>query len=81
MVKTLAVSREMRFRPKLAVRARKAIGDQQMKSVNTNRAIRLAILRKIRKLSCVSKYCEYHITYFEFQATGKRNVGTIVTYY
>ena len=46
MVKTLAVSREMRLAPKLAVRARKAIGDQQMKSVNTNKAIRLAILWK-----------------------------------
>ena len=48
MVKTFAVSSEMRLRPKLAVRARKAMGDQQMKSVNTSRAILLAILETVR---------------------------------
>ena len=48
MVKTFAVSSEMRLRPKLAVRARKAMGDQQMKSVKTSRAILLAILEKVR---------------------------------
>ncbi len=44
MVKTLACSREMRWRPKQEDKAKKAIGAQQMKSVNTNRAMRLAIL-------------------------------------
>uniref|UniRef100_A0A0K2V7U5 Uncharacterized protein n=1 Tax=Lepeophtheirus salmonis TaxID=72036 RepID=A0A0K2V7U5_LEPSM len=42
-VKTLAPSRETRRTPNAAVREKKAIGAQQIKSVKTNKAIRLAI--------------------------------------
>ena len=43
IVKTLASSNEIRCRPETAVSVKKAIGAQHKKSVNTNRAIRLAI--------------------------------------
>jgi hypothetical protein len=43
-VNTFACSKEMSCSPNAAVREKNAIGDQQMKSVNTRRAIRLAIL-------------------------------------
>jgi hypothetical protein len=46
-VNTLACSREMRCSPNAAVREKNAIGDQQMKSVNTRRAIRFAILESL----------------------------------
>lgn len=42
-VNTLACSREIRCSPKTAVREKNAIGDQQIKSVKTSRAIRFAI--------------------------------------
>lgn len=46
-VKTFACSRDIKCNPKAAVKERKAIGDQQMKSVNTSKAIRLAILESL----------------------------------
>merc|ERR1719471_1315176 len=46
-VKTLAPSREMSWAPHAAVREKNAMGNQQTKSVNTNRAIRLAILESL----------------------------------
>lgn len=42
-VKTFACSSDIRCKPNTAVSDKKAIGDQQIKSVNTNKAIRFAI--------------------------------------
>ena len=42
-VLTLACSRETSCNPKAAVSEKKAMGDQQRKSVNTSRAMRFAI--------------------------------------
>ena len=43
-VNTFAASNEIKLAPPAAVNAKKAIGNQQIKSVNTRRAILLAIL-------------------------------------
>ena len=42
-MKTFAASSEIRLAPPAAVRAKKAMGNQQMKSVKTSSAIRFAI--------------------------------------
>jgi len=44
IVKTFACSKEIRCTPKHDVRAKRAIGNQQIKSVKTSRAILFAIL-------------------------------------
>ncbi len=56
----ITCSREMRWTPKQEVRAKRAIGNQQMKSVKTRRAIRLAILQE----KSVRKVKYYFIIYF-----------------
>jgi len=48
-VKTFACSRVIKCTPKQAERAIKAIGNQQIKSVKTKRAMRFAILKKHTK--------------------------------
>ena len=51
-VNTLACSRLIKWTPPAAVKAKKAIGAQQMKSVKTNRAILLAILESFEFQAC-----------------------------
>lgn len=51
-VNTLASFSDIKCKPKAAVREKKAIGAQQMKSVNTSSAIRLAMRESLLFQAC-----------------------------
>ena len=60
---TFACSKEIRYTPKDANRAKNAIGAQHMKSVNTSRAILLAIRESLEfhayKEKSSNKVCKF----------------------
>lgn len=58
-VNTLACSKEIKCRPNAAVKEKNAIGDQHKKSVNTNRAILLAILESFEFHACEPLMAQY----------------------
>lgn len=58
-VKILACSKEISCNPNIAVMEKKAMGDQHRKSVNTNKAILLAILESFVFHACDPRMAQY----------------------
>lgn len=59
IVNTFAPSRPMRLAPKQAVNAKKAMGAQQIKSVKTNNAMRLAMRESLEFHACEPRMAQY----------------------